>query len=347
MPPYSGHLYRKGIMQFESALPQMETGQQRMLRDLDFMDIYVCLEGNGTAHYREGLRNGVMSETDYDVPEEYQDDLEELANLLRSDFKSSERSVSFGGMRLRASKLETANGEVWAALRRTPELPPKLEMLGFLPQLTPILHDLGQRSGLILISGATGQGKTTTASSLLLDYLQHFGGVGFTIEDPVEYDLEGRRGKAGYCYQSEIREEKQWSEMLKRALRWHPRYIMVGEVRTPDAANQLLRAATSGHTVITTMHAGSMEEALEGLLQLAEQELGPRAPLLLAAGLTAVIHQSFGPLGLNANFMVTEANNSGSPLRALIRDKRIGQSRTFADQQMAMLMRDGKIFNTR
>jgi twitching motility protein PilT len=177
--------------------------------------------------------------------------------------------------------------------------------------------------------------------------MENYGGVAFTIEDPVEYRLEGRRGQAGYCYQSEIQEEHEWGQMLKRSLRWHPRYIFVGEIRTPDAANQLLRAATSGHNVIATMHAGSMEEALEGLLQLAEIDLGPRAPLLLAAGLTAVIHQNLTPLGINASFMMTEQDNPGSPIRALIRDRRIGQTRTFADQQKAQLNKTGKLFQQR
>lgn len=326
---------------------QSTTLESRQLSELDFMDIYVCLEGNGAAHYREGVRDGVMSEIDADVPVEFLDDVEELASVLRHDFRGAEKGLNFGGMRLRASKLETANGEIWAAMRRVPDLPPYLENLGFIPQLPPLLRELGKRSGLILLCGATGQGKTTTASSLLLEYLETLGGVAFTIEDPVEYNLEGRRGTSGYCYQSEIKSEEEWGLMLKRSLRWHPRYIVVGEVRTPDAANQLLRASTSGHTVITTMHAGSMEEALEGLLQLAENDLGARAPLLLAAGLTAVIHQSFGPMGLNASFMMTEQNNPGSPIRALIRDKRIGQTRTVADQQMALLMREGRIFAAR
>jgi twitching motility protein PilT len=175
-------------------------------------------------------------------------------------------------------------------------------------------------------------------------YLESYGGIGFTLEDPVEYDMEGRCGRNGYCYQTEIHEEHEWSAMLKRALRWHPRYINVGEIRTPDCANQVLRAATSGHTVMATMHAGSMEEALEGLLQLAEQEIGERASLLLAAGLTCVLHQGFAASGLFAQFMITEADNPGSPIRAMIRDKRIGMTRTIADQQMARLIQNGRIF---
>ena len=320
---------------------------QAPLSDLNFMDVYIRLDGPAIPHYREGVVKGHMNQGDADVPEEFYHDIENLTDYLRQEFKGIEKGISYGGMRLRAAKLKTASGETWAALRRIPALPPSLSKLGQNEKFVPFLHELGRRSGLVLLCGATGQGKTTTASAMLMDYLETYGGVAFTIEDPVEYQMEGRRGTSGYCYQSEITDDSEWGLMLKRSLRWHPRYIFVGEIRTPDAANQLLRAATSGHTVITTMHSGSMEEALEGLLQLAEQDLGSRAPLLLAAGLTAVIHQSFGPLGLNTSFMMTEADNPGSPIRALIRDKRIGQSRTFADQQMALLMKDGRIFGAR
>jgi twitching motility protein PilT len=316
---------------------------QRKLDELHFMDIYVRLDAEDVGHYRAGL-GGAMELPDADLPEEFSADAAALADYLCDHFKGDESAVEYNGMRLRATRLETARGEVWAALRRLPARPPMLEKLGFIPQLPTVLESWGRRSGLILICGASGQGKTTTMSSLLMRYLDVYGGVGFTLEDPVEYDLEGRCGDSGYCYQTEIRQEKEWGLMVKRSLRWHPRYIAVGEIRTPDAASQVLRAATSGHTVMATMHAGSMEEALEGLLQLAEQDIGNRVSLLLAAGLTGVVHQSFAPTGLYAQFMATEADNSGSPIRAMIRDRRIGQTRTLADQQMAKLVTNGRIF---
>ena len=279
-----------------------------------------------------------------DVPPDFHDDVHKLTHYLNSDFAGNEKGVAYNGLRLRAAKLETATGEIWAALRRIPDLPPKFDKLGYLPTLQPHLHQFGKRPGLILLTGATGNGKTTSATSLLLNYLETYGGVAFTIEDPVEYNLEGRRGKAGYCYQAEVRNDNEWGAMVKRSLRWHPRYIFVGEIRTPDAANQLLRAATSGHTVMTTMHAGNIEEALEGLLHLTEQDIGERAALLLAAGLVACIHQQLTPNGLYTQILATEPDNPGSPARALIRDKRIGQTRTLSDQQMAMVTRTGKLF---
>ncbi len=317
--------------------PNIPNVPQKTIHELNFMDIYVRLDGDSVAHYRSG-KSGEIDLPDADIPEEFYADAEMLAEHLRTHFKGVEDAVSYRNIRMRGTRLETGRGEVWACLRRLPDSPIELEKLGMQPQLVPILQDAGRRSGLILICGASGQGKTSTMSSLLQRYLEVYGGVGFTLEDPVEYDMEGRRGKNGYCYQTEVKEEKDWGEMLKRALRWHPHYIAVGEIRTPGCANQLLRAATSGHTVLATMHAGSMEEALEGLLQLGEQEIGDRAPMLLAAGLIGVFHQTFTQKGIYLNFMFTDVDNSGSPIRAMIRDKRIGQTRTIADQQMAKIM---------
>jgi twitching motility protein PilT len=317
---------------------------QRPLSDLDFVDLYVCLQGDGRANYNQPVVGKAEGEN-RDVPPEFQADIESLTSYLRDNFREDEMGVKFGGVRMRGAKAQTAAGQIWASLRRITAQPRKLEELGFKPDsIIAHLRALGKRDGLVLICGATGNGKTTTAAALLSDFLHHHGNVAFTIEDPVEFDLEGRRGNTGYCYQVEVHEDDQWAKMLKRSLRWHPRYIFVGEIRTPDAANQMLRAATSGHLVITTVHSGSIQEALEGVLQLGEQALGDRATLLLATGLTAVIHQTLTPLGLRAQFYITEPGNPGSPFRASIRDKRIGQTQTFIDQQMAILGQTGRLF---
>ncbi len=316
---------------------------QQKLTDLPFVDLYVCLEGDGKAHYNRSATGKIMDQ-DINVPPEFAEDVENLTNFLRTNFTEDEMGLTYEGIRLRAAKARTSGGLLWAALRRINDVAPALNKLGFPPALVPHLRNLGQRDGLILLCGATGQGKTTTSSSLLMDFLLTYGGVAFSIEDPVEYDMEGRRGKSGVCYQIEVQEDHEWALMLKRALRWHPRYIFVGEIRTPDAANQLLRAATSGHLVITTMHAGSIEEALEGMLQLAEQSLGDRATLLLATGITAVVHQTITPMGLNAHFYITDPSSPGSPFRSCIREKRIGQTRTHIDSQSALLMQSGKIW---
>ncbi|HAX91030.1 MAG TPA: hypothetical protein DCY07_02330 [Rhodospirillaceae bacterium] len=313
------------------------------LCDLDFVDLYVCLEGTAQPHYHKQVSSS-SDGADMEVPQEYLEAVSQLTSFLRTKFVEEEMGLTFEGVRMRAAKVRTAGGFLWASLRKINSIPPALEKLGFIPQLVPHLRKLGKRTGMILLCGSTGQGKTTTCCSLLADYLNTLGGVAFTIEDPVEYDLEGRHGENGFCYQTEVREDEEWGKMLKRSMRWHPRYILVGELRTPETANQLLRAATTGHLTMTTMHAGTVEEALEGFLQLASQAIGEQAPILLSTGLTAVIHQTVTAHGLQAQFYITEPLNPASPFRNCVRERRIGQTRTFMDQQMSMLLQNGKIF---
>jgi twitching motility protein PilT len=92
----------------------------------------------------------------------------------------------------------------------------------------------------------------------------------------------------------------------------------VGEIRNAESAAQVLRAATSGHLVITTLHAGSIEEALSNLVQISEQILGDRAAEQCADALTAVIHQRLGAFGPSMKVVVTEKGNAGDPVRKWI-----------------------------
>jgi twitching motility protein PilT len=305
------------------------------LRDLDFVDLYVALHDELPSYYQMS-EPGSFNVMPHVLPSDYHADVALLRRELGAALKDTEEaSLTYDGIRLRASKASTTRNETWVALRRVADKPPVLEKIGLVVPVLQALREAGKRDGLILICGGTGQGKTTTANALLYDYLNRYGGVAFTIEDPVEYLIDGVHGDSGLCYQVEVREEEDWAKYLKRALRWHPRYIMVGELRTPEAANQLLRAANSGHLVITTMHAGSLEEGLDGLLHLATQAIGAMAPILLASGLTAVMYQSFLTHSLGTRLYVTEQGNLGEPVRALIREGHIGQATTFVDQQEA------------
>ncbi len=310
---------------------------EQTLFDLPFIDLYISLYKDLPSYY-QAVEAGSFTLQQKDLSDDYQADISKLRTILEEALKDeAETGVTFGAMRLRASKIINTRKQAWVALRRIEERPPSIDSLGFTQPMTNVMHELGKRDGLILICGATGQGKTTTAGAMMYDYLYRYGGVAFTIEDPVEYQMDGRHGESGLCYQVEAHRDEDWAEYLKRSLRWHPRYIMVGELRTPEAASQLLRAATSGHLVITTLHSGSLEEGLEGLLHLAEQAIGEHAPILLAAGLTAIIHQHILAHSIQPRLVVTEPGNFGDPIRALIRGRHIGQITTFVDQQMARM----------
>jgi twitching motility protein PilT len=306
-----------------------------MLGDLNFTDLYIRLDAPDKAKYlpREKGKHRHNS----DVPDEFDPMVARLAAKISAELKQPDGAMDFDGVRVRISRQQLADGQTWVCLRRINTQIPDIEQLGIVPHLLGHLRGLGQRDGLILISGATGAGKTTTAAGLLADYLRRYGGTAVTIEDPVEYIMKGRHGVGGYCFQVEVEGEEGWAISLKRALRWAPRYIFVGEIRTAKAAEQLLRAATTGHTVITTVHAGSPDEALMGIIYLAEQAMGPGVENILAAGLTALVYQTMRETGPYIRYLYTEENSPGDPIRALIRDKKIGMITTYVEKIAAKL----------
>jgi twitching motility protein PilT len=302
------------------------------------MDLYVRIDeaGIGVARYRSPARD-YSNNWSRPLPDQYRGESRKVAAELRNNLENPDSSYQYDGMRFRQSYQRLANGQEWVILRRISSKVPTLEDLKFAPHICDHLRRLGLRDGLILISGPTGHGKTTTCFALLAEYLKRYGGVGLTIEDPVEYMLDGPVGDNGYCYQVQVDNKEDWATPLKRALRWTPRYILVGEVRSPRAAEQILRAATTGHLVITTIHAGSVEESFMGLMHLAEQEIGGAANYMLAQGITAAWHQTLSANGPYMRYVFTEENNNGDPVRALIRDNKVGMINSYIDKQAARM----------
>jgi twitching motility protein PilT len=271
------------------------------------------------------------------LPDRFRGESRIIADELLGNIENPDSAYEYDGMRFRLSYQHLANGQEWIILRRISSRVPTLEELNFAPHIIEQLRRLGKRDGLILISGPTGHGKTTTSFALFADFMRRFGGVGISVEDPVEYILDGPVGDYGYCYQVQVNKDEDWATPLKRALRWTPRYMLVGEVRSPRAAEQILRAATTGHLVLTTIHAGSVEESFMGLLHLAEQSIGHAANSMLAQGLTAAWHQTLSGSGPFLRYIFTEENNNGDPVRSLIREGKIGMINSYLDKQAARM----------
>ncbi len=138
-----------------------------------------------------------------------------------------------------------------------------VENLGMLrAELNQLLDLLNSPSGLILVTGPTGSGKTTTLYACL-GYLNNGERKINTIEDPIEYAMEGAR-------QSQIapRLDVGFAELLRGVLRQAPDVIMVGEIRDRDTAETVVRAANSGHLVLATLHAPTAAGAIQSMLSL-------------------------------------------------------------------------------
>ena len=155
-----------------------------------------------------------------------------------------------------------------------------LEDLGLLDEQLDQVRDMISRPhGLILVTGPTGGGKTTSLYAIL----QHLVGKGrkiVTIEDPVEYDLTG-------VNQTEVnpRIDVTFARMLTAVMRQDPDIIMIGEIRDEQTAHTAVRAANTGHLVLATTHASRAARAVESLLSLGVH------PYFLGSALRGVIAQ--------------------------------------------------------
>lgn len=313
------------------------------LSDLDFMDLYVSTSGIG--YFRSN-----MSMTLSPMPPSLNSALASLIRSLthrvaaRPDRR--EFSISYDGVTYRVALLDAIDG-LWYVLRRGPAQVPEIRELGIHPRIAAELIELGRENnnGMVVIAGKTGDGKTTTACALLAAWLGHFGGVGVTIEDPPEFPLHGpKRSGEGYCFQRDV-QEKAFGDAMAATMRYAPRFILLGEIRSEAAAREALRASINGHLVLTTVHAGRIEDALQRLLDLAADSDGRvAAQATLAAGLSGIIHQRLLGDGtdrrLEMKFLFPRQALS-DPIRTIIRSGRIEQLGTEIESQLNRVLNGG------
>lgn len=182
---------------------------------------------------------------------------------------------------IRISTVPTTYGEkiVLRLLSRDSFLKTK-EELGFSKDaIEKIQEIINKKTGILLVTGPTGSGKTTTVYSILKDLRNTSKNI-MTIEDPVEYKMEGINQiqvnhKVGLTFE----------KGLKAILRQDPDIIMVGEIRDIETAKTAVRAAITGHLVISTLHTN---DAVSSIARLIDMEI---PPYLLNASLIGIISQ--------------------------------------------------------
>lgn len=156
----------------------------------------------------------------------------------------------------------------------------RLDDLGFDPENLAILRSLVEKPyGLLLATGPTGSGKTTTLYAAIQE-MRRDGQNVMTCEDPVEYDLEG-------VNQSQVNERVglTFAEQLRAILRQDPDIVLVGEVRDHETAETAVRAAMTGHMVLSTLHCNDAPSAIARLLDLGID------PFLLSTSLIGTMSQ--------------------------------------------------------
>jgi len=251
-----------------------------------YSDLHIT--GNQSLVYR---KNGIIG-----TLKDIQLSFEEIDSLVKSLLSpvqlhtlrnrwSVDLALSVKKTRLRLNVFNTTRGLSFA-VRILPGTVPTIEMLNLHPSLTEISKI---KSGLVLICGVTGSGKTTTIAALIDEINRLRPAHIVTLEDPVEFRFAS---KQSFIEQREIGTHvPSFRRGLLDVLREDPDVIVVGEIRDPEEIRLCLSAAESGHLVIATLHAGSAEDAMYRICNSFPPEAQEEIRFQLASTLAWVIIQ--------------------------------------------------------
>jgi twitching motility protein PilT len=225
-------------------------------------------------------------------------------------------------------------GDIAAAIRRIPDVPPTLEELG----LPPILADLAKlKRGLILVTGPAGSGKTTTLAAMIHRINQERTEHIITIEDPIEFVHHHDRS---IVQQREVgRDTTEFARALRSALREDPDVLLIGEMRDLETIAAAVSAAETGHLVFATLHTSSASQSLDRIIDVFPPGQQTQIRMQLSSSLQAVLAQRLVPLVVGGRAAVVEVLIANEAIRNLIREGKTHQ----IDTAMQSGIRDGMV----
>lgn len=230
--------------------------------------------------------------------------------------RSADFSKTIGGVRCRINIMHTSRG-VGFAIRLLTSFQATIDRLNLHPDLKKLV---APTNGLVLISGSTGSGKSSTLAALIQEINLTESRHVLTLENPIEYVFRARRA---FIRQREVgRDTPSFEQGLLDALREDPDVLMVGEMREPETMRLTLNAAETGHLVLATVHSGSCAEALQRIVLAFPSEIQSNIAAQLADCLVGVVCQRlrFRP-ELNLRVPECEILRSSSSVKAFIRNR--------------------------
>lgn len=247
-------------------------------------------------------------------------DCEGYARFLAGDeYKKMEHigeldlAGTYGGNRCRVH-IFRQQGVPSVALRLLQDRIPKMEELGLPPAALklPNLH-----KGIVLVTGETSSGKSTTLAAML-DYVNHNMRCHIvTLEDPVEYIYHPDLAAIN---QREIgKDTRSFSDGLRATLREDPNIILIGEMRDRDTIETAIVAAETGHLVFATLHTGSASDAVDRIVQVFDEGMQIQIRLQLSMCLQAVLTQQLVPRKGGGRILACEFMIVTDAIRNLIR----------------------------
>lgn len=237
--------------------------------------------------------------------------------------RSADLSRTLAGVRCRINVFYTTRGVAFA-IRLLHPFQATLETLNLHPDLLKLVT---RPHGLLVMSGPTGSGKSSTVAALVEELNRSRAQHIVTLEEPIEHTFRPRRA---LIRQREVgRDTPSFHQGLLDALREDPDVLVVGEVRDAETIRLALTAAETGHLVITTLHAGSTAEALSRIVASFSTDAQPSVAAALAETLIAVVNQRLtfrADLGIRLPECEVLVNNDA--VKATIRQSAFGRLAT-------------------
>jgi len=309
------------------------------LKEIEFSNIYI---GDSQVN----LTGPKVTPNPTKIALEMVQGLKDACQEIYEETGKLEFSVEFENIRFRASLISTIKENVFVC-RRMPDRVVHLSKLRIYDGYTQLFlqPDL---TGLVVIAGEFGHGKTWTASGLVAERLAMFGGVAVTLEDPTEMPLNGEHG-LGICYQTEV-ENNEFGQGMHRAARWAPDIIYVSELRDSITVIEALRAAINGKLVITTLHADRPESAIERIFNFANSGSGNANDIasLMSNAFSLIVHQKLTKVGddvvprLVPLSFVGEDSHS---IKSLVKDRKWSQLTSEINRQVSRLRQSSESRN--
>ena len=217
--------------------------------------------------------------------------------------------------------IHVQKGNTEAALRRVPRKIPAIDELG----LPDVVYDFVQKpNGLVLVTGPTGTGKSTTLASMINFINESRRDLIVCIEDPIEFIYTSRKS---IIKQRELYSDTHsFPEALKRVLRQDPDVIVVGEMRDLSTIATTLTAAETGHLVLATLHTPDAPQTIQRIIDVFPPHQQRQVTVQLAECLQGVISQVLvSRADTKGRILATEVMVSTPGIRNLIRENDIAQ----------------------
>lgn len=282
-------------------------------------------------HISEGMPiwqrvNGHLQKSDWQMePEQIKEMLLGMLNEAQREAFYQGRDVDFSwettdGCRQRVN-IFCQQKKIAATIRILNQTIPTLEAL----KIPSILYDMAKEPrGIVLVTGPTGSGKSTTLAAVIEHMNQTYDRHIITIEDPVEYVYESKKS---LIHQREVGQDvPDFASALRSALREDPDVILVGEMRDYETISAALLAAETGHLVLSTLHTTGVAQTVERIIDACPAEGQNQVRIQLAGTLKGIISQCLIPCGGGlSRVAATEVLTGNDAILNLIREGKTHQ----------------------